>query len=426
MELSQRLNIALPNVYIYLNELYYTDELVEKSNGKYRIKRTNKKIEQLLAIQAMVPNEFHRLITIDFKFVLESLCKKLRIDQASLLESEIWRIEKIAIPRRIVLRISKKPAVYSLKINEALVNMLLEYHDLKPNFNELDFQNMIEGLNPKKSPEASETVKSESEIIIRCDKLYENGEDDLVSKLNEPVPDERIVELLRIADRTNKEYKLFLNALDKDTRSTMVDQWEKRYIYNTNRIEGNTMSEDEVEEFLKTKKEPSHVSAKEIHETNNTLEAIQFLKLKIREEVSEDLAKELHFMIQKKIAKKPEDPGNYKNFYNHIGGSPTTPPQYVKQRMGMLFDWYQKNKDRVHPFILASIFHMQFEIIHPFPDGNGRVGRLLMNHILMKKDYVPLTILEKTKQNYYRALENRSLPQFLFYTLSGFIEEYKR
>ena len=133
---------------------------------------------------------------------------------------------------------------------------------------------------------------------------------------------------------------------------------------------------------------------------------------------------ELHFMVQKNIDEKP---GNYKNFYNFVSpNSPTTPPQHVKQRMAMLVDWYKKNKDTLHPYTLASIFHIQFETIHPFGDGNGRVGRLLSNHILTRKNFFPVTIMEKTKQNYYRALENRSLPQFLLYSLSCFIEEYKR
>ena len=89
----------------------------------------------------------------------------------------------------------------------------------------------------------------------------------------------------------------------------------------------------------------------------------------------------------------------------------------------MLVDWYEKNSDKLHPFVLASIFHMQFELIHPFGDGNGRVGRLLMNMILQQNHFMPVTILEKTKQNYYRALENRSIHQFLLHTLTAFIEE---
>jgi Fic family protein len=129
-------------------------------------------------------------------------------------------------------------------------------------------------------------------------------------------------------------------------------------------------------------------------------------------------------MIHKDIG---DAPGEYKKFYNYVKpSSPTTPPQHVKERMRLLLQWYNENKGKLHPFVLASVFHMQFEMIHPFADGNGRVGRLLMNYILEERDFLPLTILEKTKQNYYRSLENKSIQQFLDYVLTSFIEEYRR
>ncbi len=257
-----------------------------------------------------------------------------------------------------------------------------------------------------------------------CDRFYAEDGDNLISRLSDFIPDQRILELLKTTDDTNKEYTLFLNALDDNTRATFRDQWEKRYVYNTNSIEGNTMSQEDVNAFLKNGKKPESVSKREIFETGNTSEVLQFLKVKSGEKVSQDLARMLHFLIQKNI---DEHAGYYKNFYNYIKpNSPTTPPQHVKGRMGNLMEWYIKNEDKMYPFILASIFHMQFEVIHPFADGNGRVGRLLMNHILTAHNYLPVTIMEKTKQNYYRALENMSLQQFLLYTLTSFIQEYRR
>ncbi len=424
IEIAKKLDIALPNIYAYLGELI-TEHLVSQTyDRKYRVNKTNKKTDQILDIQAMVPAESHKLITWNFKSVLENLCKKLKVERSSLLESDIKTIEKTCIPLRIVLKISRRPAVYSLKLNEALVSTLLIYHDLKPAFDILDFQKMVEELQPRRVTDIDKPVKSDSEVIRMCDDLYRSNVDDFVSTIVGFVPDERIVELLRTTEQINKEYTLFLDALDKNTRVILKDQWEKRYVYNTNSIEGNTMSQEDVNEFLKTGKKPQSVSKREIFETNNTSEALEFLKIKFDEDISEELAKELHFIVQKRIAERP---GTYKNFYNYIQpNSPTTPPQHVKQRLASLVHWYKENKNNLHPFILASIFHMQFEIIHPFADGNGRVGRLLMNQVLMQKNYLPITIMEKTKQNYYQALENRSLPQFLLYTLSSFIEEYKR
>jgi fido (protein-threonine AMPylation protein) len=394
------------------------------AGGKYIINKTNEKTEQLSNIQAMVPTEFHKLISPNFKLILEKLCNKLALERSNLSIYGFRVVENVGIPNRVVLKISKRPAVYSLKLNEALVTALLSYHDLKPTFSLKDFQKMIEQLHVRVVNDTPVPVKSDSDVQQMCDVAYALGNDLFISKIENFKPDERLTELLRTAEQTNKEYALFLSALDENTRATLKDQWEKRYIYNTNSIEGNTMSQDDVNEFLRTGKKPSSVSKRELFETNNTAEALQFIKIKLGEELSEELAKELHFIIQKNIA---EQPGTYKNFYNYVQpNSATTPPQHIKERMRLLLDWYRRNKGKLNPFVLAAIFHMQFELIHPFADGNGRVGRLLMNLILLQNNCLPVTIMEKTKQNYYRALENRSLAQFLLYTLSGFIEEYKR
>jgi Fic family protein len=80
-------------------------------------------------------------------------------------------------------------------------------------------------------------------------------------------------------------------------------------------------------------------------------------------------------------------------------------PTEVTPKMTALLTWYTKNKKRLHPLILASYIHSEFEKIHPFIDGNGRVGRLLMNFILHKNKYPMINIPNSTKYKYYEALE---------------------
>ncbi|NYZ73871.1 Fic family protein [Candidatus Micrarchaeota archaeon] len=423
-DVSKRLGISITNIYTYLKQLNQ-EKLVQKTpNGLYAVNKTNEKLQQILELQAMAANRFHLLITPDFKKILEKMCEKLKVPKKDLSVAEITKIEKIAIPSRIILKISKRPSIYCLKINEALVTSLLEYHDLKANFTLPEFQGLIESINLGKRESATKTVESDPEVIRMCDEAYSAGNDLLLPKIQNFSPDQRLADLLKAADQVNKEYSLFFNALDENVKAAMSEQWDRRYIYNTNRIEGNTMSEKDVDEYLKSGKKPENISKREIHETNNARQSLKFLKLKQSEEISEELIKELHFLIQSNI---DESPGEYKRFYNYVKPrSPTTPPQHVKERMRKLIEWYKQNKDTTHPFILAVIVHMQFEMIHPFGDGNGRVGRLLINHILKQKNYLPLTILEKSKQNYYRAIENRNLTQFLFYVLTNFIEDYRR
>ena len=72
--------------------------------------------------------------------------------------------------------------------------------------------------------------------------------------------------------------------------------------------------------------------------------------------------------------------------------------------MDLLLKWYNKNSNKIHPFVLAVIFHHKFEKIHPFMDGNGRTGRILLNYILIKNDYPPLIIYKKTRAEYLEVL----------------------
>ena len=78
---------------------------------------------------------------------------------------------------------------------------------------------------------------------------------------------------------------------------------------------------------------------------------------------------------------------------------------YVKTDMGLLLKWYNNNKAKLHPLVLATIFHHKFEKIHPFLDGNGRTGRMLLNYILIKNKYPPLIIRRKFRTNYLDSLE---------------------
>ncbi len=423
-DISTRLGVSLPNIYLYLKQLRQ-DNLVQNIDGrKYAANKTNEKLIDILDLQAMAPMKFHSLLAPDFKILMGQMCAKLTVRKRDLPFSIIKKIESIAIPLRIVLKLSRRPVVYCLKVNEALVSSLLKYHDITPTFSRADFQKLIDKATPGKIELHAKIAVSSPEVIEMCNQLYEAGADLCLSKMEGFIPDQRLGDLLQAATQANTEYALFLNALDEPVRVSIREQWERRYIYNTNRIEGNTMSEDEVNEYLQKSNQPSHISKREIHETNNMKHALMFMARKQKEELSEGLIKDLHFQVQLDI---DEHPGEYKQFYNYVKpNSPTTPPQHVQERMQAMIGWYRQNKGTLHPFILASIFHIQFEIIHPFADGNGRVGRLLMNHILQQKNYSPLTIFEKSRQNYYRAIDNRSLPQFLLYILTNFIEEYKR
>lgn len=424
-ELAQKMNASLPNIYGYLSGLVSEDLVRKTPEGKYFVDDSGEKPTLILDLMAMSPEKFHLFISPDFRKLIAKLCAQAKSGKGVFSNSEVVRIERVAIPARVVLRLSKRPSSYCLKINEAHVAAILKYHNLKAKFTPDEFNNLISRANVRKRPSNAGNGESEPKVIEMCDNLHENGGDmSVLENFRGFAPDQRIASLLKTAEQANKEYRLFLGALDETTRGAILGQWGKHYIYNTNKIEGNTMSQKDVDNYLKNGKEPEHISKREIFETSNMRNALDFLNLKKNAAMGEELISDLHFMVQKDIT---DEPGRYKKFYNYIRpSSATTPPRHVRERMRLLLEWHKENSGKAHPFVLASVFHMQFEAIHPFPDGNGRVGRLAMNHILQQNNYMPITILERTKQNYYRALENRSIPQFLEYALTLFIEEHKR
>lgn len=91
-----------------------------------------------------------------------------------------------------------------------------------------------------------------------------------------------------------------------------------------------------------------------------------------------------------------------------------------------LVTWYNKNKNRYHPIVLAAVVHNQFENIHPFQDGNGRVGRLLLNNILLKHDMPPVNIELKNRRRYYDTLQAYEKEGNLRPTIELILKEYKR
>ena len=101
------------------------------------------------------------------------------------------------------------------------------------------------------------------------------------------------------------------------------------------------------------------------------------------------------------------------------------PQKQVVPLLNELIKWYNKNKGRYHPILLAAVIHNQFENIHPFQDGNGRVGRLLLNNILIKHGMPPVNIELKNRHEYYSALQKYQNGGNIRPTIELIIKEYR-
>ena len=204
------------------------------------------------------------------------------------------------------------------------------------------------------------------------------------------------------------------------------EEWQnfkEDFVYNTNAIEGSTIQEEEVSEILK---KPRAENKEEI-ETKGVSKAVEYIK-KTKEDLSLDLLLKLHklcFEGSKSFAGKFREVNvvirNSRGDILHSG----VPKEHLKFALREFVDWYKKNKDKFAPLVLSAIIHNQFEEIHPFQDGNGRVGRLLLNFILIKNKYPPINILLKDRQEYYRTLQEYSKKDNLKPTLDFLIKQYR-
>ena len=220
-----------------------------------------------------------------------------------------------------------------------------------------------------------------------------------------------------------------LNKYDKKIRIHHLAEWDwkrftEQFTYNTNAIEGSVIQLGEIPKILHKKK----AEDSEEVETKGVAKAVDFIR-NTEEELSLELIKKLHkicFYGSKHFA------GEFRNVEVVIkNGKGEIIHQGVdvsqlKHSLNELVDWYNKNKKKFKPLILAAIMHNQFEHIHPFQDGNGRVGRLLLNFILLKNKYPPINILLEDRAEYYHSLQEYHKNQTIVPTLRFLIKQYNK
>ncbi len=193
------------------------------------------------------------------------------------------------------------------------------------------------------------------------------------------------------------------NKRDDLTKKEILKNFVIEFAFNTASIEGNTIKLNEARTFLEEGLTPKNKTLREIYDLQNT-ETVFFDIWQSEEKLGHELIQKIHAELMKNIDRR----AGYRTYDVRVIRSnfDATPAQYVKTDMELLLKWFEKNKDELHPLVLASIFHHKFERIHPFMDGNGRTGRMLMNFILLKNNYPPIIIHSRERLNYLKALRN--------------------
>lgn len=236
-----------------------------------------------------------------------------------------------------------------------------------------------------------ESLKRLSDVFeVYVDDLLNDEEEFDISKIN-------ILNVLREQKEIGLKGNLYHNTQIKFSYNTnhiegsLLTEEQTRYIYETNSIlfEGNTVA-----------------SIDDIFETTNHFKLVDYMLDVANEVLTENIIKEFHKILKQGTSDSRQNwfnVGDYKKVSNEAGGMKTTSPKDVQKQMVKLIEWYNSLESVSIKEIIE--FHVKFEKIHPFQDGNGRVGRMIMFKECLKNNIVPFIILDKDKLFYYRGLK---------------------
>lgn len=208
-------------------------------------------------------------------------------------------------------------------------------------------------------------------------------------------------------------------------------EWEKfteLFTYNTNAIEGSEVTQKEVKEILEENKWPKEIEKEDISETYGVAHAVRYIRT-TNEQLSLSMIKKLHSIIfqnSKEFAGKFRAKGIEVVIRDKLGTiiHKGAPSNSVEGLLRELVIWYNENRKKYPPLLLAAVVHNQFENIHPFQDGNGRVGRLLLNNILLRHKLPPVNIGLSNRAKYYAALQDYEKRGNIRPTIDLILREY--
>ena len=217
-----------------------------------------------------------------------------------------------------------------------------------------------------------------------------------------------IMEMEKEVDKTTLLYRL---QEEKQIRlkGGIYHQTQVKLAYNSNHMEGSKLTEDQTRYIYETntiglEKEPANID--DIIETVNHFQCFDYILDCAEDVLTENVIKKIHQILKSNTSDSRLEwfnVGDYKQRSNMVGDSKTTPPSRVKKEMQRLLFEYQQKETVTFEDIVE--FHYHFEKIHPFQDGNGRVGRLIIFKECLKYNITPFIVDERHKLYYYRGLK---------------------
>ena len=213
-------------------------------------------------------------------------------------------------------------------------------------------------------------------------------------------------------ETSNKLLKVLREECQMNLKGGIYHTTQIKLAYNSNHIEGSRLTEDQTRYIFETNtigienNEDKSINIDDIIETANHFEAFKYMLNIAEYELSEQIIKEFHRILKTGTSDARKDwfkVGDYKLRPNMVGDKKTVPPSKVETEIKKLLIDYQAIKEKTIEDLIE--FHYRFECIHPFQDGNGRVGRLILFKECLKYGFMPIIIEDKYKIFYYRGLK---------------------
>ena len=207
--------------------------------------------------------------------------------------------------------------------------------------------------------------------------------------------------LLEEVEACKLHWEKSFTKLDDLTKKEIWQHFIVDFAFNTASIEGNTITLEQAQKLLIENLSPKDKTLREIYDLQNT-EKVFLDMLNTNHKITSKFISDIHDKLLENI----DDRKGYRTQDVRVFKSnfESTSADYVLIDINLLIKWYNTNQKKLHPLVLAVIFHHKFEKIHPFMDGNGRTGRMILNYILLKNSYPPLIIRNKFRSEYLDEL----------------------
>jgi len=236
---------------------------------------------------------------------------------------------------------------------------------------------------------------------VNCMKMSYEEKDWILDKYEDTLSYQDHAKLRKASENERKR----LGRLDKTSKEKDKERFLSRFIAHSNAIEGSTMTVDDTFNYLFNDVVPPGHKKKELFMASNLFDAWRYIEKNCKRLPKEEDLLELHRLVNRRI-ETDKTLGKYKSVQNYVGEAYTTSYLYAEERTRRLLRWIRTAFSKIDDFEVAFQSHAQFEIIHPFIDGNGRVGRLLLNWLLMYRKKTHFAIRVERRNDYISALKN--------------------